>query len=152
MKKSFFLIILIILAMSAGVFVSVWAQDIDVDSMDNEQLTTLLQQILNKLEQTEEEDPEETLPSPTATMIPEAKPEPSPEAMEFTIYKNKKLTVEALPGYMFVQPTKEGPKPGQETQPEHHYFGEPCSRPDVTDRECYWTDWGGEWACRCPRG
>ena len=94
------------------IYVPISAQEIDVDSMNNEQLTTLLLQILNKLQQ--EEEPEAVTPETPAAADPEA----IDEVVQITIYENKKLTVEALPGYMFIQPTKE-PKPEPKSEPEN---------------------------------
>lgn len=96
-------------------FICVSAQEIDVDSMDNEQLTTLLLQILDKLQQEEtpaadtvSEAKSSETPVPTATLAPVIETEP--ETMSFSVYENKKLTAEALPAYMFIRPTQP-PKP-----------------------------------------
>lgn len=122
MRKNIFVpVLLVVLVMLSVSFVSVCAQEIDVGSMDNEQLTELLMQILNKLQQEEE---------PAVAGVPAV--ETDLEMMTFSVYDNKKLTVEALPSYMFIQPTKPPepePKPGsqpkKDTQPEH-YPGEIC--------------------------
>ena len=191
MKKSIILILSMVLVMIMGSFAYVSAQD--VDNMSNEQLTTLLLQIMQKLEQSEE-TPETPEPTPTAKPVPTEIPElklsddkaeldallmaimqklqlgentgtapqkpagtmvPVSDEPENDIWENKKLIIEGLPSYMFIQPTKEEPNHGQGTQSEvvtEHYYGEPCSRPDVTDRDCFWADWDGTWACKCPRG
>lgn len=139
--------------LSAG---SASAQDIDVDSMDNEQLTALLMQILNKLEQ--EEAPETSAGAPA---VPAAEPETVEEVIQITIYENKKLTVEALPGYMFIRPTKparpepepepEVTQPTGEKQPEpdntpEHYENEP-GIDDIDGGPCTWSFWDGQWRC-----
>ena len=143
-NKRIFLIVFIALTMLAGVAASVSGQNIDVDNMDNEQLTTLLMQILDKLQQEEEPAPEtdpeiQETPAPKTAPIPAADPEAIEEVIQITIYKNKKLMVEALPGYMFIQPTRE-PKPeisGNEptiyTEPT---FGKPCD--SYNGRYIYW--------------
>ena len=190
-KSSKFLIIFMFFAVTLT-FSVVSAQD--VDNMSNEELTTLLLQIMQKLDEsgkvTETPEPTPTpTPVPTETPLPELpsddaeleallaaimqklqqgedpegeKPETSAGTMvpvsnmgdepDNSIWDNKKLIIEALPGYMFIQPTKE-PKPEKGTESEtNHYFGEPCFRSDVTDRDCYWVDWGDTWSCKCPVG
>ena len=72
---------------------SVTAQDIDVENMDNSDLMALLQAILQKLE----DDGSEVVP---ATGTAE---EYSPDPGRFEVYKNKKLTIEHLPEYMFIR-------------------------------------------------
>ena len=131
-------------------FASVSAQN--VDNMSSEELTTLLLQIMQKLEQTEEpaETPEPTptpTPEPTKAPLPElsddkaelealltaimqklqeepavapetpaaaavseTEAEPAGDVISFSIYENKKLMIEKLPEYMFIQPTQP-PKP-----------------------------------------
>ena len=115
------------------IYVPISAQEIDVDSMNNEQLTTLLLQILNKLQQ--EEEPEAVTPETpaAATAVSAADPEAIEEVVQITIYENKKLTVEALPGYMFIQPTKE-PKPEPESESENPHTD------SHEDLESYCTD------------
>ena len=71
-KRKIILFGFIVLVMVMGAFVSVSAQN--VDNMSNEELTTLLLQIMQKLEQSEEEAP---TPEPTATPTPG--PTESPE-------------------------------------------------------------------------
>ena len=115
MRDKYFLSILfMVLVMLVFTIASVSAQEeINVDSMDNEQLTTLLLQILNKLQQEEdpaaETDPETVKPEipAEATAVPAAATETIEEVFQITIYDNKKLIIEALPEYMFIQPTKE---------------------------------------------
>ena len=150
--KSFILIIIMVLFTMANFFIPVFGQDIDVYSMDNTELTTLLLQIMQRLDQSGEaaETPE---PMPTATLTPVPVPTDTPqpelsddraelealliaimqklEQSEETgtasekpagtivpvndpgeesvnsIWENKKLIIERLPSYMFIQPTKE---------------------------------------------
>ena len=110
-KKSRFLILFTVLAMLSFIIASVSAQEIDVDSMDNEQLTALLMQILDKLQQQEGPEKEvQVTPKPAVTEVPSAEPERIEEALQITVYDNKKLIVESLPAYMFIQPTQP-PKP-----------------------------------------
>ena len=145
--KGFILVLLMVLLMMGISILTVSAQD--VDNMDNEQLTTLLLQIMQKLDEsgkvTETPAPTPTpVPTPTSTPQPELpsddaeleallaaimqklqqgedpeaeKPETPAGTMvsvsdiekepENSIWENKKLIIEGLPSYMFIQPTKE---------------------------------------------
>lgn len=138
MKKPTFLIFLVLITMAAVSAVS--AQNIDVSSMDNAQLTALLQQILTRLQQEGE---------PTAAPTAPAEP----QTPKFSVWLNKKLMIEALPSYMFVPKTTEepeppsGPKdPGKPKEdkydPTIHTNGEPC-----TSDGAHWYFLGGEWRC-----
>ena len=140
---------LLILALIPIMFIlavaSVSAQDVNPDDMSNEELLTLLMQIMQKLDSSEEETAAQEptpLPTPTATPQPEltddkaelealltavmqrlqqyqgstetGTPEETPvpandtaEAGVNSIWDNKKLLIEALPSYMFIQPTRE---------------------------------------------
>ncbi len=146
MKKSIILILLAVLVMVMGSFAYVSAQD--VDNMSNEQLTTLLLQIMQRLDGSGEaaEMPEPTAtptPEPTKTPQPELSDDPAEleallmaimqkleqddvpensagvsisagapeEEAENSIWEDKKLIIEALPGYMFIQPTNPEPEP-----------------------------------------
>ena len=110
-KKSRFLILFAVWAMLSFIIANVSAQEINVDSMDNEELTALIMQILNKLQQ--EEDPEAKI-----TETPDAAgSETVEEDIQIMIYENKKLTVEALPGYMFIHKPSAGSEEGS-TDPE----------------------------------
>ena len=145
-------------------FSTVSAQEINVDSMDNEQLATLLLQIMQKLDQKEEavvspeptatpvptntpwpelnddradlealltavtqklkqgEEPETAPETPSETRFPAYDPEDEPEN---SIWENKKLIIEALPGYMFIQPTKASkpePDDGSNITDDSHGF------------------------------
>ena len=144
-KRSIFLIIFCIVMLTVSI-ASVSAQS--VDEMSNEQLTSLLMQIMQKLDESgkvtetpaptptpvptptsipqpelpsddaeleallaaimqklqQGEDPEAEKPeTPAGTMVPVSDMEDEPEN---STWKNKKLVIEALPGYMFIQPTK----------------------------------------------
>ena len=114
-NRSICLLLFLIFAILVSSIASVSAQQIDVDHMNNEQLTTLLLQILDKLQQEEtpaadaaSEAKSSETPVPTATLAPVIETEP--ETMSFSVYENKKLTAEALPAYMFIRPTQP-PKP-----------------------------------------
>ncbi len=168
MKRYRVLLILLILTVFTVSVLSVSAQDIDIDSMSNEQLMVLLQSIMQKLDQTEETDEtdeltpapvsapestpqpelnEDTLgpESPAGTMMPVSEPKAEPD---ISIWKNKKLTVEALPGYMFVQPTKEV-KPDNNPIP---HDGEICGF-DQWGFPCHWyLKLDGSYKCECGNG
>ena len=145
MKKSIILILSMVLVMIMGSFAYVSAQD--VDNMSKEELTTLLLQIMQRLDGAGEaaEMPEPTAtptPEPTKTLQPELGDDPAEleallmaimqklqqeepddvpeksagvsipagdpgEEAVNSIWEDKKLIIEALPGYMFIQPTKE---------------------------------------------
>ena len=147
--KKMALIAIMLLVMLLSVISGVSAQDIDIDSMSGEELTTLLMEILNKLNQAD--DPAGT-PEPVLTATPTPLPVNTPqtelsnettelEALllsimqklqgasaddpaapavgtpvpvsiasdedQFSIWDNKKLIIEGLPSYMFIQPTKQ---------------------------------------------
>ena len=157
-NRRFFLVLSAVLAMFAFLFVSASAQDVDVEGMDNEQLKALLMQILTKLQQEEEPETEiSETPAPTAAPVRAADPEAIEEVIQITIYENKKLIVEALPGYMFIQPTQEPIPDSNGSQPEH-YPGEICNYDsyacDVVDGKpvnCHpyqtWELIDGVWMC-----
>ena len=146
MKKKLLIIFVALLMLTVSI-ASVSAQS--VDEMSNEQLTSLLMQIMQKLDEsgkvTETPAPTPTpVPTPTSTPQPELpsddaeleallaaimqklqqgedpeaeKPETPAGTMvsvsdiekepENSIWENKKLIIEGLPSYMFIQPTKE---------------------------------------------
>ena len=140
-KRIIFVVIstvLVICALHSGI---VSAQDIDIESMDNAQLLQLLQVIMQKLESDGSEETEEPLPAETpaaevgVAMIPGGK--------LFSIYENKKLMIEAIPGYMFIQ------KPGEET-PEPKDKNKDSGKEDdshgwVTDE--HGCEPGQQWVC-----
>ena len=147
-KRSFILVFFVIMMILSAAF-SVSGQDIDVSSMDNEELSVLLQQILSRLEQTGSAGAEASETDPSAAP---AASSAAPERPKFSIWKNKKLIVEAMPGYMFVQKTTEEPdttsgpnKPGETKKKDNtgdHYTGEPCGSGGAT-----WWYTGSFWEC-----
>lgn len=114
-------LILMIMSVSAAAY----AQDIDVSSMTNEELTALLQQILTKLQQ--QEDPEAVTPAETPG------PRAAEETPEFSIWENKKLIIEGLPEYMFIQKSSGNSEDTEDTE-DTEDSGEPGgpSGPDKT--------------------
>ena len=175
MKRYWIFLILTVLPVFAVSVFSAHAQEINVDSLDNEQLATLLLQIMQQLEQTGEaaETPEPTptpTPEPAKAALPElsddkaeleallkaimqklqedqeetaataeasaseTEPEPAGDPPSFTIYENKKLIIEKLPEYMFIQPT-EPPKP-EKKKPDSP---KDSSNPTGGDRDSYCT-------------
>lgn len=159
--KGFILVLLMVLMAIAFSILTVSAQDVDVENMDNEQLTALLLQILEILQQ--EEDPAVEAVSPETSAKAVGDSETIEEVIQITIYDNKKLTVEALPAYMFIQPTKEPkpeseedepsgnkqPKPDNTPEPKktpEHYENEP-GIDDIDGGPCHWTFWDGQWLC-----
>lgn len=147
-NRSICLILFLSFTILVSSIASVSAQQIDVDNMNNEQLTALLLQILDKLQQEEtpaadtafnEKSPD--TPVPTAALTPVIESEP--EAMIFSVYEDKKLTVEALPAYMFIQPTQP-PKPER----DHGRNGDTSSSggTNTSSEDCYIycanLDWG----------
>ena len=139
-RKTIVLILLTILTMLA-VFFSASAQDIDLSGMDNEQLMTLLQTIMDKLQ---ESDTEETVTGPAAGPEPAAAPDPETEPEEaaadpeeFEIYENKKLLREKLPDSYFVKPESRGKDKDKEKNPptkKDNPPHDPPSRPRPGDR------------------
>ena len=100
-KKDLFLIIISVLTLFVAPFVSVSAQEIDIENMDNAELLALLQAIMQKLEDDGSAESITEEPEPTASAIPTAESDPDP--VGFEIYETKKLTVEKLPDYMFIR-------------------------------------------------
>ena len=132
MKKILLIIIhFAILASFALLVGTASAQDVDVDSMSNEELMVLLQSIMQKLEQemateTEGKDPETVISSvPTSSPAGTAEQEPDQETETFSVYTNKKLVYDSLPDYMFVRkPTggSDGSQPDNGTTGGTHTF------------------------------
>ena len=94
--KNLLLILLIVLAMLKISVSSSFAQDVDISSMDNTQLMSLLQTIMQKLENDAEggsrnEELDQLKIEETSDRI-------------FRIYENKKLIQERIPDYYFIQP------------------------------------------------
>ncbi len=160
MMKKCLLLFLFVGLTAVFSFASVSAQDIDISNMDNTQLLQLLQAVMQKLETTEESEAEtigtEENTKPTEAMIPADDPEMIVEGVQITIYENKKLTVEKLPEYMFIQPTqppkpeKSQPskdKPSKPDDPPEHYEGEPCITPEgFVMGYCFFNN---AWHCGC---
>ena len=88
-------------------------EEIDVETMDNAELMALLQAIMQKLETDGSAEPvsEGTAEEPVVNLTEE------PAPARFEIYENKKITVEALPAYMFIQ------KPTGGSEKEHSEGG-----------------------------
>ena len=158
-NRSICLILFLTFTILVSSIASVSAQQIDVENMNNEQLTTLLLQILDKLQQEEtpaadtaSEAKSSETPVPTATLAPVIEPEP--EAMGFSVYENKKLTVEALPAYMFIRPTQP-PKPEREPGGRQNSGGDNGSKvksPEECENHCAydacpWADLVCYWNC-----
>ena len=113
------------------------------------ELEVLLMAIMQKLQQ--EEKTAAAPVSPAGTLVPVIDPESEPE---YSIWENKKLQIESLPSYMFIQPTQ-APKP---EKPEHggskptdgdsdHVPGTVCD-PNFPDF-CFWWPVDGEVVCVC---
>ena len=150
--KSVFLKLLLIFGLLMISAVSVCAQDVDISDMDNAQLLQLLQAIMQKLEAADGSAAEtidsEVSSEPAAAMIPAY----DREVRKFSIWENKKLMVEALPGYMFVQQNQDEPEnepdPGKQQKPPNppeHYENEPGT--DEYGSPCHWTLYNGKWYC-----
>ena len=106
MKKRNFVLIIAVVFLFVFSAASVSAQDIDVENMDNAELLALLQAIMQKLET--EGSPETVSEEPAEE--PSVVPTEEPAQARFEIYENKKITVEALPAYMFIQKPTGGGK------------------------------------------
>ena len=123
--KAFVLFLFVILVMTGVSFASASAQDIDIQNMDNAQLLELLQAIMQKLEA---EGVKETPDSPAGT----AKTGEAPiELDKFQIYENKKLILERLPDWYFVQKNKDEGDDGDSNP----------SDPGMTLEECEKSCW-----------
>ena len=162
-KNSFLVIFAVVLAVFVFAFGSVSAQDVDLDSLSNEQLMMLLQSIMQKLEADTNAEPtdqaaetesdasetktaENTIPGPTEMTKPAA------EKKQFQIYENKKLIIGRMPDSMFVRkPTGDGggeeePVPEDTETPEEEH-----SCPGESTYGCY-TDRYGWTHCGCANG
>ena len=107
MMKLHVLLFFLVIAVFTLSFSCSSAQNIDVSNMDNAQLLELLQAIMQKLETegSEAGTVKETPGSPVGT----AKTGEAPiELDKFQIYENKKLILERLPDWYFVQKNKDG--------------------------------------------
>ena len=107
MKKiNWFLIIISVLSLFVVSFISVSAQEINIDDMDDAELLALLQVIMEKLEKdvSAGQDAAESVVTDGTVSVAGIDPDP----IHFEIYENKKITVEPLPSYMFIRkPTGE---------------------------------------------
>ena len=113
----------LLFTISAGVL----AQDIDIDSMSNEQLGDLLMLILQRLEQGEKSAETPDAPELTGTPAPAVDLLNIAEAVKYRIYQNKKLIIEQIPGYYFIQINTDEDEPkspsdgGPKTPKENFY-------------------------------
>ena len=101
--KSLFLILLAALAILMISVSSSFSQDIDISNMDNAQLMTLLQVIMQKLGN----DPEggsRNVESDQLKIENEELKIGKADDRTFRIYENKKLILERMPEYYFIQP------------------------------------------------
>ena len=160
-KRTFYLICILAFTVFMSSVASVFGQEIDVNSMDNEQLTAVLLEVLSKLQQQDdtatETDQEMMDPVTTAvpsTLAPVVDPGPIEEIIQIKIYENKKLIIEALPGYLFIQPTKESRITEQDPQDPDTGINEPGPVPGTPcdpdfPNFCFWTLRNGEVVCVC---
>ena len=96
MKKSrLFLLIFMLLSLSVVLSGPAAAQDIDVDSMTNKELLSLVEAIMQKLDQDNAAETEE--PAAAETPVPTA----MPEERTFSVYDNKKLIIGHMPESWF---------------------------------------------------
>lgn len=94
--KRFFPILMVVFVILMTAVGSSFAQDIDISNMDNAQLISLLQAIVQKLENEAEAGTE----SEGLNQLSIEKT----DDMFLRIYENKKLIIERLPDYYFIQP------------------------------------------------
>ena len=151
-RKGLLIVLSVILVMTAIFVSSVSAQDVDISNMDNAQLMQLLQAIMLKLGSPDDPAAQtvgtEEISEPEGTPVPDEYPEKS----AFSIWKNKKLMIEALPDYMFIQKiqneSENEQEPGKNQKPPNppeHYENEPDT--DEYGSPCHWTLWEGKWYC-----
>ena len=129
------------------------AQSPDLSGMSREELEALQQEILDRLPtETPTSVPTEaptSTPFPTAvpTEIPTATPTAMPGSRTFNIYENKKLIVEALPGYMFInKPPEEGGDDGG----NNPFTGSEEECDNYCVKVCPWADLVCYWNCYFP--
>lgn len=110
MKKTRLSLILLGVLVSFVILVGTSAaQDVDVDAMSNEELMVLLQSIMNKLEQNMAAEAGENDPAAadasakSSGTVSSPAQETEPESESFAVYENKKLMIERLPDYFFIQ-------------------------------------------------
>ena len=108
-KTRFILILLAVLALFTLLAGTAGAQEINVDSMSNEELMTLLQTIMQKLEQDTETgkagDAAEVLPVPgtSADMADIAEKQAVRTPKKYSVYTNKQLVVGRMPDSWFIR-------------------------------------------------
>ena len=168
-------VVFALLITSAFFVMSVSAQDINLDNMDDEQLMLLMQAISQKLQKNEEsagegsdtvtnepsaadqakgaEDTDQkTLRSSDPSGVSEKQVTRAIDAKKYQIYENKKLIIGRMPDSMFVRkPTGDGggeeePVPEDPKTPEEEH-----SCPGESTYGCY-TDRYGWTHCGCANG
>ena len=146
-KKSALLILFIILFMLTVTFSSSSAQDIDLSNMDNAQLMALLQAIMEKLEDSGSgiQDPEQ-LSAGSGQQTEEGGNQEAGER-KFQIYENKKLILERMPDFMFIQNMPETEEPDKDKGKPTPVPGTVCD-PNFPNF-CFWTLQGGQVVCVC---
>jgi hypothetical protein len=111
-------------------------------SDDRAELEALLTAIMQKLQL---EEPDVVSGKYAGVSVSAGEPEVKAEN---SIWENKKLIIEALPGYMFIQPTEDEPENSDVTPSEDkpkHYNNEPDI--DEYGVDCHWYFVHGEWLC-----
>ena len=110
MKQTRFLLILFMVLASLTVLAgTAAAQNVDVDTMSNEELMVLLQSIMQRLEQDMVTDTEEKEPETVETSIPisaevgSGTRETDREPKKFSSYENKKLIIGRMPDSWFIR-------------------------------------------------
>lgn len=101
--------------------------------LDNDQLLFLLDLITNKLEANG------ALAAETA--------EPVPTAVKHEIYQLKKLMIERLPDYLYIQDEPQIEEPEKEKEKPTPVPGTPCD--PKFPNFCFWTLQGGQVVCVC---
>lgn len=168
-------VILSLLITSAFFVMSVSAQDIDLDNMDDEQLMLLMEAISQKLQKNgasaeegsdtvtnepsaadqakgAEDTDQKTLQSTDHSGVSEKQVTRAVEAKKYQIYENKKLIIGRMPDSMFVRkPTGDGggedePVPEDPETPEEEH-----NCPPGATYGCYTDRYGWE-HCGCAYG
>ncbi len=125
MRNRIFLILIVILVLTAVSVCSSAAQDVDLSGMDNAQLMQLLQAIMQKLEEgSADKSPE--APVVTADPAAEDTPESAADADRFRIYENKKLVMERIPDWYFNRNDPTEDPPAEETPTDVPKDRDPC--------------------------
>lgn len=147
------------LALLAALFIfsvsAVSAQEIDIDTMSDEQLMVLLVQITDRLGLEMPQQKASDIETSEITGTPyAAAAETTPEPEYFESWMNKKMVVGSLPAYMFIQPTQEVQEestpgtPGKKHDDDEGScpVGELC-KPGANS--CTWYIWEGQCLCGC---